>query len=56
MAEHSVQVTFRLMSEWGSEAEIVAIAQLAEQLRMAIDEVGVGEFDGDEYGGHACRF
>lgn len=39
---------------FGSESEREAIADLAVLLHNAIDEQGVGEFDGEEFGGGRC--
>ncbi|MGJ4913301.1 hypothetical protein ACQR10_06275 [Bradyrhizobium sp. HKCCYLRH2060] len=39
---------------FGSERECVEIGELAAQLQHAIDHHGVGEFDGDEFGGGRC--
>jgi hypothetical protein len=41
---------------FGSEHEIEAIADLAGLLHRAIDDHGVGEFDGQESGGGRCVF
>jgi len=39
---------------FGSEREREAIADLADMLHRAIDDHGVGEFDGEESGGGRC--
>jgi hypothetical protein len=39
---------------FGSEHEREAIADLADILHRAIDDHGVGEFDGEEFGGGRC--
>jgi hypothetical protein len=39
---------------FGSEREREAIADLVDMLHRAIDDHGVGEFDGDEFGGGRC--
>jgi hypothetical protein len=39
---------------FGSEDEREAIADLAGMLHHAIDYQGVGEFDGEEFGGGRC--
>lgn len=39
---------------FGSEREREIIIELAEMLHRAIDEQGVGEFDGEEFGGGRC--
>jgi hypothetical protein len=39
---------------FGSERECEAIADLVGLLHQAIDHHGMGEFDGDEFGGGRC--
>lgn len=39
---------------FGSAREREAVATLADALEGAIDEQGVGEFDGEEFGGGRC--
>jgi hypothetical protein len=52
MAEHAVLVTYRLSGEdFGSVQEWEEVRQLERRLAAAIDEAGVGEFDGNEFGG-----
>lgn len=52
MAEHAVIVTFQLGGEgFGSEEERHEVRLMETRLRSAIDHAGVGEFDGDEFGG-----
>ncbi|WP_050886832.1 hypothetical protein [Bradyrhizobium sp. ORS 285] len=53
--EQAVLVYIRLREgEFGSERECAEIADLAAELQQAIDHHGVGEFDGDEFGGGRC--
>ncbi|MGJ5180952.1 hypothetical protein ACQR16_28740 [Bradyrhizobium oligotrophicum] len=39
---------------FGSKRECAEIADLTAKLQQAIDHHGVGEFDGDEFGGGRC--
>ena len=41
-------------ASFGSECEHELIANLADKLHHAIDDQGVGEFDGEEFGGGRC--
>lgn len=51
--EHAVIAHLPLTEgSFGSERE--AVADLADMLHRAIDEHGVGEFDGEELGGGRC--
>jgi hypothetical protein len=49
-------ITYLPLSDgsFGSESEREAVAGLAGLLHDAIDEQGVGEFDGEEFGGGRC--
>jgi hypothetical protein len=50
--EHAVIVHFKLTGDsFGSEEERAAIYALQGTLRNSIDTAGVGEFDGNEFGG-----
>ncbi|BAM89623.1 conserved hypothetical protein [Bradyrhizobium oligotrophicum S58] len=53
--EHAVIAHIPLREgSFGSERECAEIADLAARLQQAIDHQGVGEFDGDEFGGGRC--
>jgi hypothetical protein len=55
LAEHAVIVHLTLAGgEMGSPDERAEIATLQEEVSAVIDAVGVGEFDGDEWGGNEC--
>ena len=55
MAEHCVRVTFDLGAPgFGAAAERDAVHAFADLLAAAIETAGVGEFDGDEFGGGEC--
>ena len=54
MAEHCVKIHLKLTHEHGSEEEIEQIRALEETLEDEIEKHGVGEFDGDEFGGGEC--
>jgi hypothetical protein len=55
--EQAVIAHFSLTEDpFGSEHECEAIADLAAMLHPAIDDHGVGEFDGQESGGGRCIF
>ena len=41
-------------SSFGSERERMIVADLAGELEKTIREHGVGEFDGEEFGGGQC--
>src|SRR5262245_1693257 len=41
----------KAMGTWSDRAEIAAFA---DQLEAAVTEAGVGEYDGDEFGGGEC--
>jgi hypothetical protein len=58
MAEHAVVVTYRLSGEdFGFVQEREQVHQLECRLTAAITEAGVGEFDGNEFGGgHVVLF
>jgi hypothetical protein len=52
MAEHAVIATYPLSDdELGSERDWKGIHLLERRLAAAIDAAGVGEFDGNEFGG-----
>ncbi|MEW2161057.1 hypothetical protein AB0950_38445 [Streptomyces sp. NPDC007189] len=54
MTEHAVIVKYQLSGDgFGSEQERQEVRRMETQLRTAIDQAGVGEFDGDEFGGGA---
>lgn len=51
-SEQAVIVRYRLTgSDYGSAAEREAIRELQQRLVAVIEERGVGEFDGNEFGG-----
>lgn len=53
--EHAVLVYLKLSNDsFGAEEERDSIHQLSHQLESVIDLHGVGEFDGDEFGGGRC--
>ncbi len=53
--EHDLLIRMRLSNRaLGVNAERVAIEELADQLEAAVLEAGVGEYDGDEFGGGTC--
>jgi hypothetical protein len=55
--EHAVLVRIKLTDDqFGAPAERNAIHELADRLRDAIARAGVGEYDGDEFGGGQCTF
>jgi hypothetical protein len=52
MAEHAVIASYRLSGdEFGSSGEWEGIFRLEDRLAAAIEAAGVGEFDGNEFGG-----
>jgi len=54
--EQALIVTIRLTSgEMGDKEERTRILALQHQLSDAIENSGVGEFDGDEWGGGKCK-
>lgn len=54
--EHAVIVFFPLSDDhFGSDPEFDAMAMLSDALEAAINEAGVGEFDGNELGGGECK-
>jgi hypothetical protein len=55
MAEHAVLAHLQLAdANMGSDREVEDIYALSGPLTEAIEEHGVGEFDGDEFGGGEC--
>ena len=53
--EHAVLVKIPLSnSEFGLDQERSQIQELTDQMDAAINEAGVGEFDGDEFGDGIC--
>lgn len=53
-AEHAVITTYRLGDDrYGSEAERAAVRAMQDRLAARLDEAGVGELDGDEFGAGA---
>jgi hypothetical protein len=55
MAEHAVIVRLKLSDEgFGTSEEVEAIHELSDRLAETIEGNGVGEFDGDEFGGGEC--
>lgn len=53
--EHAVIVHLRLSDDqFGAESEREAIFYLEDLLVDAIDNAGLGEFDGNEFGGGEC--
>ncbi len=53
--EHAVIARLPLIEDpFGSEREREIIADLAGELQHVIGENGVGEFDGEEFGGGLC--
>jgi len=54
-AEHDLLVKLRLSNRtMGTAAERADIEALSQTLEDAVAAAGVGEFDGDEYGGGEC--
>jgi hypothetical protein len=54
-SEHDVVVHLRLGNRsLGTAAERADMDRLAEELAAAVEDAGVGEYDGDEYGGGEC--
>lgn len=50
--ERDVLVVMRLSNRgMGTNEERAEIARFADQLADAVEEAGIGEYDGDEYGG-----
>lgn len=54
MEEQCVKIYLKLSNEYGTSEEIDAIRDLSDALEEAIQKSGVGEFDGDEFGGGEC--
>jgi hypothetical protein len=55
VAEHAVIVHLALAGgEMGSPDERAQLMKLQDQISAAIDAAGVGQFDGDEWGGDEC--
>ena len=55
--EHAVIVHLRLSDDqFGHEAEREALFDLQDELREVVDGGGLGEFDGNEFGGGECVF
>lgn len=53
--EHAIIAHLPLIEDpFGSEREREAVTDLAGELQHAIDKYGVGEFDGEEFGGGRC--
>ena len=53
--ERDLLVVLRLSNrQMGTNEERIAIALLADELAAGVEEAGVGEYDGDEYGGGEC--
>ncbi|HWA20574.1 MAG TPA: hypothetical protein VG757_16430 [Devosia sp.] len=53
--DHAVILHLKLSDgDMGSEAEREAIFALEDRLAAAIEEPGLGEFDGNEFGGGEC--
>ncbi|MFT4514164.1 MAG: hypothetical protein ACI89X_002409 [Planctomycetota bacterium] len=53
--ERDLLVVLRLSNrQMGTNEERAAITLLADELATAVEEAGVGEYDGDEYGGGEC--
>ncbi|MHC4745531.1 MAG: hypothetical protein ACYS8Z_26755 [Planctomycetota bacterium] len=53
--EHAFIVQLKLSNDdFGTEEERNTIHNLSDKLSAAIDSAGVGEFDGDEFGGGTC--
>ncbi len=57
MAEHALIAYLSLSGTgFGNGGEFGSFQHLADELAEAIEEAGVGEFDGDEFGEGACVF
>ncbi len=55
MAEQAVLVYFNLSDMgFGTEEEREAIRELSDRIEQEVEREGVGEFDGDEFGGGQC--
>ena len=54
MADHCVKICLNLSEVYGSSKERESIQEFTEKLGETIENHGVGEFDGDEYGGGEC--
>jgi len=53
--ERDLLVVLRLSNrQMGTNDERAAIALLADELAAGVEEAGIGEYDGDEYGGGEC--
>jgi len=53
--ERDLLVVLRLSNrQMGTNEERAEITLLADQLAAAVEQAGVGEYDGDEYGGGEC--
>ena len=53
--ERDLLVVLRLSNrQMGTNEERAEIAMLADQLADAVETAGVGEYDGDEFGGGEC--
>jgi hypothetical protein len=53
--EQDVVVHLRLGNRaLGTAGERADLGRLADQLAAAVEDAGVGEYDGDEYGGGEC--
>jgi hypothetical protein len=55
MPEHAVIAHFPISGgAFGNEGEREKVHELEDELLEAIEDAGVGEFDGDEFGGNQC--
>ena len=55
MSTHAVLVTLKLSDDqFGGPDEMDSIHEMTDQMLDVIEEKGVGEFDGDEFGGGEC--
>ena len=55
LPEHALIVTLKLSNdEHGSDEERNQIHELTDKFDLAINEAGVGEFDGDKFGDGNC--
>jgi hypothetical protein len=53
-SEQALVIKLKLQTQLGSPQERTRIFDLEDSLQHAIEELGVGEFDGDEFGDAEC--
>jgi hypothetical protein len=53
-SEQALVIKLKLQTQLGSPQERTRIFDLEDRLQQAIEELGVGEFDGDEFGDAEC--